>query len=101
MSKKLKGSLTAKTSPQFIATSVALRDDRESQHRPLRAIGYNPLKPLVLLLDKLEPYQLRCSYPAKLLALHIIGRVTDPSRPARLGNIRSTCQVQFNLLRNP
>ena len=54
---------------------------------PLSEMRNDPLTPLVLLLDKLEPYQLRCSYPAKLLALHIIGRVTDPSRPARLGNV--------------
>ena len=50
-------------------------------------IRNDPLKTLVLLLKGLELCQFRSSDPAKLLALHIIGRITDPSRPARLGNV--------------
>jgi hypothetical protein len=47
----------------------------------------DPPKPLVLLFESFQLCQFRSSDPAKLLALRIIGRVTDPSRPARLGNI--------------
>ena len=57
----------------------------------------NRLEPLVLLHEALVVCQLRSGYPTKLLAPRLISFVADPSRPERLGKIRTISPIEFHL----